>query len=111
VRFTADGEALVSWSRDGSARVWDVQSTRALSSPLPHTDGIQSGALSPDGFRFASGGKKHSVKIWKVGGFESVDDSRALAKKAESIGGFRFNEAGQIVAMPLAERFPSSAVE
>lgn len=111
VRFTTDGKALVSWSRDGSARVWDVQSTRALSSPLPHADGIRSGALSPDGTRFASGGEKHSVKIWKVGGFESVDDFRSLAKKAESIGGFRFNEAGQIVAIPLAERFPSSAGE
>lgn len=104
-RFTPDGRSIVSWSTDGTARVWDAERQRAWSSPLAITGGIASGALSPDGIHFAAGGGRHSVRIWQVDGFPAVEDPEALAKEAEAIGGFRLNDAGQVISIPLAERF------
>ncbi len=69
VLFWANGRALASASFDGSARLWDLAARRELADPLRgHAGMAASGALSPDGRRFATGGETptDAVKLWDL---------------------------------------------
>jgi WD40 repeat protein/serine/threonine protein kinase len=53
---------LVTASKDGTARVWDVDSGRELLPPLQHNSGVVSVAASPDGRRILTVGG--IVRLW-----------------------------------------------
>ena len=48
-RFTADGGRLLSWSYDGTLRLWDVASGREERLLRGHEDRVTAAAPSPDG--------------------------------------------------------------
>ncbi len=65
VAFSSDGKRLASASDDGSVRVWDVATSRAIGAPLmSHDDKIWSVTFSPDGRRLATGSEDQSVRLW-----------------------------------------------
>jgi eukaryotic-like serine/threonine-protein kinase len=64
VEFSADGRRLVSGSSDGTARVWDAYSGRALSPPLVHTGEVVCASFSPDGQRVVSASSDHTARVW-----------------------------------------------
>lgn len=67
--FLPGGE-LVSWSRDTTARVWDVEAGEATRT-LTHAQPISAGAISPDGSRLLTGtaggrGGSGSAQLWDL---------------------------------------------
>src|SRR6202167_3466909 len=50
VAFSPDGKQIVSGSRDGTVRIWDIETGQTVVGPFEgHTDWVNSVAFSPDG--------------------------------------------------------------
>jgi RNA polymerase sigma factor (sigma-70 family) len=67
--FTPEGRRLVTAHRDGSVRVWDVQSGKAVSE-IKTDIGLAALAVSPDGGAVAGGGRQGGVdgvaEVWDL---------------------------------------------
>jgi hypothetical protein len=79
-RFTPDGKHLVSWSHDGTIRVWDLALAREATSLPGHKDRVTALTLSPDGRWVLSGGRDAMVRLWDL---ESRTELAALNVGAE----------------------------
>jgi hypothetical protein len=64
VAWSPDGRCVATGSSDGTVKIWDAKSGRALNSLEGHGDWVRSVAWSPDGQRLASGSDDQTVKIW-----------------------------------------------
>lgn len=74
VDFNFDDSKLLSASRDGSVRVWDVNDPRKLPLVLDdHTDWVMSACFSPDGKRVISGSRDNYIRFWPVDHQELAD--------------------------------------
>ena len=70
LRFTPDGQRLISLDSGGAVRTWDVvfspQRRRSQVSFLGHTDRINSVRFSPDGAHAITAGNDQSVRFWEA---------------------------------------------
>jgi WD40 repeat protein len=65
VRYSSDGQYLLSGGRDAYLKVWDCNSDfRQISAQPAHWYTINSIAWSPDGHFFATASRDRTVKIW-----------------------------------------------
>ncbi len=65
VAFFPDGKKLASGSLDGTVRMWDSKTGKAISTPLTgHTSLAWSVAVSSDGKLIASGSSDGTLRIW-----------------------------------------------
>ncbi len=63
--FSAEG-LLASSSRDGTVKVWDVNSGTLQTTHREHSGGVKCVAFSPDGLMLASGDRESSVVLWSM---------------------------------------------
>jgi WD40 repeat protein len=64
-RLTPDGRQLLSWSHDGTLRLWDLDEMGQSAVLSGHEDRVTAGAVSPDGRWLASGGRDGVVHLWE----------------------------------------------
>ncbi len=64
VAFSPDGSLLATCSKDGTARIWDARTGRALHVLKDHTDEVICVAFSPDGASLATGSEDKRIMFW-----------------------------------------------
>jgi WD40 repeat protein len=62
--FSADGSAILTASRDGSAALWNATTGSPLGVRLKHNSAILSASFSNDGSRIVTGSADHTARIW-----------------------------------------------
>jgi WD40 repeat protein len=73
VAYSPDGTRLVSASLDGTVRVWDAITGRAVLPPLRgHTGVVCAVAYSPAGKQLATAGQDKTVRIWDLTTAQSI---------------------------------------
>lgn len=85
VAWSPDGRAVATASRDGTARVWDVQSGTVVHVLRDHTGMVEGVTWSPDSALVATASRDGTVRVWDAAAAASVtvltcgDHVRAVA--------------------------------
>lgn len=93
--FGPDGRRLLTASRDGNARVWDLATGTPLSGHLPHDGPVRSVAFHPDGKAFATAGDDGTLRLWDV---DTGEPSRTPLDLGAPILAVRFSPDGSLLA-------------
>jgi WD40 repeat protein len=64
IAWTPDSKAIISATRNGTPRVWDVESGKLRFELRGHTRPVTSVACSPDGARLLTAGDDGTIKVW-----------------------------------------------
>ena len=64
VAFSPDGALLATASGDGTARLWDIATGRAIRTLACHADGVYKVAFSPDGTLLATLSYDKTARLW-----------------------------------------------
>jgi WD40 repeat protein len=80
VIFSPDGRMLASTSRDKTAKIWDLESHRAIAT-LTDTFDVQSASFSPSGDLLATASGT-SVRVWDMKTFQSIRTLPGAVSKA-----------------------------
>jgi WD40 repeat protein/nucleoside phosphorylase len=64
--FSPNGQQVVTASRDGTAKVWDVASGVLLHSLEGHTDTVLTAVFSPNGQQVVTASSDNTAKVWDV---------------------------------------------
>jgi WD40 repeat protein len=63
-RWSPAGRRVVTASKDGTARVWDVETGHGIGKPMRHEGEVVSAEWSPDGRSIATASKDHTARLW-----------------------------------------------
>ena len=67
IQFSPKGDLLLSTSRDGTARIWDLTDSRKLPIILDdHGDWVFTGSFNPTGTQVITGGGDEYIRTWPV---------------------------------------------
>jgi len=66
VRFSPQGNHLLSFSIDGTARVWDAQTGLPVTPVMKHDRDIYSAAFSPDGTLVMTASLDKTARVWEA---------------------------------------------
>jgi WD40 repeat protein len=90
--FSADGEWVLTYSDDGTARVWDASNGDAVSQPMRHNDKLADAEFSPDGRFVFTGSHDGVARLWDAHSGYPV--SEALRSKGK-VTCIQFSPDGQ----------------
>ncbi len=100
VAFSPDGKRLATGSDDKSAKIWDLDSGKALTTLEGHTSAVWSVAFSPDGKRLATGSLDKSAKIWDLDSGKALTTLEGHTKSVQSVA---FSPDGKRLATGSAD--------
>lgn len=84
--YSADGTRVLTWSRDGTARLWDARTGAALVPPLKHNGWVLGAALSANGTRVLTWSEDGTARLSDI----AIDQEwPAHEDRAEGRGGDR----------------------
>ncbi len=67
IQFNPNGDLLLTTSRDGTARIWDLTDSRKLPIILDdHDDWVLTGSFNPTGTQVITGGGDEYIRTWPV---------------------------------------------
>ena len=66
VALSRDGTRALTGSQDGTARLWDAATGKALATLVGHTHMVRGVAFSPDGTRVLTGSDDNTARLWDV---------------------------------------------
>jgi WD40 repeat protein len=61
--FSPDGERLLTWSEDGTARLWDAERGGSVTKPLRHARHVIDAVFSPEGDQVATASADGTARI------------------------------------------------
>jgi WD40 repeat protein/serine/threonine protein kinase len=85
IRFSGDGEYVISGGDDNTLRVWDSVTGRPHAQLRGHSRPVQACALAPDGSQLLSGGQEGEVKLWNLVDYKQAPQGLSLAGHADSV--------------------------
>ena len=65
VAFSPDAEHIATASRDKTARVWEIASSRELAC-LTHNKAVEGVAFSPDAEHIATASRDKTARVWEI---------------------------------------------
>ncbi|KAL9615672.1 MAG: hypothetical protein Q9160_009345, partial [Pyrenula sp. 1 TL-2023] len=101
VAFSPDGKQLTSASRDGTVRLWDGQSGKALKTLEGHSDWVTAVAFSPDSKQLASASDNGTVRLWDG---QSGKALKTLEGHSGWVTAVAFSPDGKQLASALGDR-------
>jgi eukaryotic-like serine/threonine-protein kinase len=67
VRYTPDGQSLVTWGPDAAVKVWDPSTGKLRHAPLVHDGLVQDATASADGRHLVTVGRDGTARVWELG--------------------------------------------
>ncbi|MFN2190235.1 MAG: WD40 repeat domain-containing protein [Candidatus Promineifilaceae bacterium] len=95
LKFTADGETLVSCGMDNVVKLWDTDSWRYIKSLEGHTHSVHTMDLSPDEKRLVTGSSDKTVKIWS---FPEGEELVTLQDRKQVVSAVTISADGEWIA-------------
>ncbi|MGL4554401.1 MAG: protein kinase domain-containing protein, partial [Gemmataceae bacterium] len=89
--FSPDGTRVLTYSWDGTARVWDVATGQEKFTLKGHTDKVRSAAFSPDGTRIVTTGRDNTARVWDA---VTGQELTALKGHTEAVRSAAFSPGG-----------------
>jgi WD40 repeat protein len=93
VALSGDGRLAVSASRDGTLKLWEVESGRELRTLGGHTKWVTGVALSGDGRLAVSASEDQTLKVWEV---ESGREVRTLQGHTDGVNDVALSGDGRL---------------
>jgi len=104
VRFSPDGQRLVTACKDGSAQLWDVMTGHALSDRMQHESSVRYAEFSADGKRVLTASSDGTARVWDV--IKAPSPVPAwLPQLGEAVAGQRIEERETGVVVPVEELY------
>ncbi|KAF2686545.1 hypothetical protein K458DRAFT_415891 [Lentithecium fluviatile CBS 122367] len=95
VAFSPNGKTLASASGDGTVKLWDAGSGKALQTLKGHSSWVNSVAFSPDGKTLASASGDGTVKLWDAGSGKALQTLKGHSSWVNSVA---FSPDGKTLA-------------
>jgi WD40 repeat protein/tetratricopeptide (TPR) repeat protein len=100
VRFTPDGQSLITWGPDAAVKVWDAGTGQVRYEPLMHDGLVQDAMPSADGRWLVTAGRDGTARVWEL---ETGKPAAAPLRHPDWVFTARFSPDGQYVLTPCRD--------